>query len=61
MFGVQFGRECRSGKNAVATYNRLGETNTCTKGMGARWANDVYAIAERGNKTSFFSKGPHCK
>ena len=54
MFGVHFGRECWLGKNAVATYKRLGETNTCTKGMGARWANDVNAMADKGIEINCF-------
>lgn len=45
VFATQYGRECWSGKNAAATYKKHDKTNKCRNGMGARWANDVYAIA----------------
>ena len=49
VFAVQHSTQCFTAANAAQTYNKYGESTSCTDGRGGSWASDVYEITcERG-------------
>ena len=45
VFGVQYGGECYSNKDAEKTYRKYGRANNCSKdGKGGTWSNSVYQL-----------------
>ena len=51
VIGVQNGGWCASGPRAHYTYAKYGRSNRCKKSKGGPWANDVYRIIGRLQRT----------